>query len=104
MTGENTLDISIANSMMLKYRQNMETAQQHMEEAKAKMEQEKEQNKEAKREIGELISWAEIFDYAETDTKKMIIPRLVKRIDVGADYTINIQFRINTQQYTGEVA
>ena len=104
MTGENTLDISIANSMMLKYKQNMETAQQHMEEAKAKMEQEKEQNKEAKREIGELISWAEIFDYAETDTKKMIIARLVKRIDVGADYTINIQFRINTQQYTGEVA
>ena len=34
----------------------------------------------------------------------MIIARLVERIDVGADYTVNIQFRINTQQYTGEVA
>ena len=66
-----------------------------MEEAKAKMEQEKEQSKEVKREIWELISWTEIFDYAETDTKKMIIARLVKRIDVGADYTINIQCRIN---------
>ena len=55
MTGENTLDISIANSMMLKYRQNMETAQRQMEEAKAKMEQEKEQSKEAKREIALLL-------------------------------------------------
>ena len=48
----------------------METAQQHMEEAKAKMEQEKEQSKEVKREIWELISWTEIFDYAENRHEK----------------------------------
>ena len=90
LTGENSLDISIVNSMMPKY--------------KEKMEQEKEQSKEARREIGELVSWAEAFDDAEPETRRMIIARLVERIDIGADYSISIRFRISMKQYTGDVA
>ena len=104
LTGENSLDISIVNSMMPKYKEKMEQAQRHMEDAKAKMEQEKEQSKEARREIGELVSWAEAFDDAEPETRRMIIARLVERIDIGADYSISIRFRISMKQYTGDVA
>lgn len=104
LTGENSLDISIVNSMMPKYREKMEQAQRRMEDAKAKMEQEKEQSKEARREIGELVSWAEAFDDAEPETRRMIIARLVERIDIGADYSISIRFRISMKQYTGDVA
>jgi len=68
------------------------------------MDQEKEQNKEARREIGELVSWAEAFDDAEPETRRMIIARLVERIDIGADYSISIRFRISMKQYTGEVS
>ena len=75
-----------------------------MEDAKAKMDQEKEQNKEARREIGELVSWAEAFDDAEPETRRMIIARLVERIDIGADYSISIRFQISMKQYTGDVA
>ena len=104
LTGENSLDISIVNSMMPKYKEKMEQAQRRMEDAKAKMDQEKEQNKEARREIGELVSWAEAFDDAEPETRRMIIARLVERIDIGADYSISIRFRISMKQYTGDVA
>ena len=90
--------------MMPKYREKMEQAQRRMEEAKTKMDQEKEQSKEARREIGELVSWAEAFDKADPETRKMIIARLVERIDIGADYSISIRFRISMKQYTGEVA
>ena len=96
LTGENSLDISIVNSMMPKYREKMEQA--------AKMEHEKEQSKEARREIGDLVSWAEAFDEAEPETRRMIIARLVERIDIGADYSISIRFRISMKQYTGDVA
>lgn len=34
----------------------------------------------------------------------MIIARLVERIDVGADYSVKIRFRINMKQFTGEMA
>ena len=104
LTGENSLDISIVNSMMPKYREKMELAQQRMEEAKAKMEEEKEESKEARREIKELASWAEVFDDSQPDVRKMIIARLVERIDVGADYSVKIRLKINMRQYTGEVA
>ena len=92
------------NSMMPKYKEKMEQAQRRMEDAKAKMDQEKEQNKEARREIGKLVSWAEAFDDAEPETRRMIIARLVERIDIGADYSISIRFRISMKQYTGDVA
>ena len=72
--------------------------------SKAKMDQEKEQSKESRREIGELVSWAEAFDDAEPETRRMIIARLVERIDIGADYSISIRFRISMKQYTGDVA
>lgn len=64
----------------------------------------KEQSKEARREIGELVSWAEAFDDADSETRRMIIARLVERIDIGADYSISIRFRISMKQYTGDVA
>ena len=104
LTGENSLDISIVNSMIPKYKEKMEQAQRRMEDAKAKMEQEKKQRNEARREIGDLVSWAEAFDEVEPETRRMIIARLVERIDIGADYSISIRFRISMKQYTGDVA
>jgi hypothetical protein len=104
LTGENSLDISIVNTMMPKYKEKMELALKHMEEAKAKMEEEKEESNEARREIKELASWAEVFDDSQPDVRKMIIARLVERIDVGADYSVKIRLKINMKQYTGEVA
>ena len=46
----------------------------------------------------------EAFDDAEPETRRMIIARLVERIDIGADYSISIRFRISMKQYTGDVA
>ena len=40
----------------------------------------------------------------EPDFRKMIIARLVERIEVGADYSVKIRLRINMKQYTGDVA
>ena len=39
-----------------------------MEEAKTKMDKEKEPSKEARREIGDLVSWADAFDEADPET------------------------------------
>ena len=55
LTGENTVDISIVNAMMPKYKEKLETAQRRMEEAKAKMEKHAAQN--AAQEVSDLLSW-----------------------------------------------
>ena len=104
LTGENSLDISIVNSMMPKYREKMDQAQKRMEEAKTRMQEEQENGKEALREVGDLISWAESFESLDNEGKHSVIARLVDRIEIGADYAITIKFRISVRQYTGEVS
>ncbi len=99
LTGENTVDISIVNSMMPKYREKLQEAQRRMEEAKARMQEEEENTTEAVQEVRDLISWAQEFDLANTETKHMIIARLVERIEIGRDYEVQIKFRISVEQY-----
>lgn len=99
LTGENTVDISIVNSMMPKYKEKLETAQRRMEEAKARMEKEKEAARDATQEVADLLSWADAFDEANAETKHMIIARLVERIEINHDYEVEIKFRISVEQY-----
>ena len=99
LTGENTVDISIVNAMMPKYKEKLETAQRRMEEAKAKMEKEKEAAQTATQEVTDLLSWADTFDEANAETKHMIIARLVERIEINHDYEVEIKFRISVEQY-----
>ncbi len=104
LTGENSLDISIVNSMIPKYREKMEQAQRKMDEAKTKMLEEQEQGKAALREASELATWAETFDKTDNEGKHSIIARLVERIEISPKYVITIKFRVSMRQYTGEVA
>ena len=99
LTGENTVDISIVNAMMPKYKEKLETAQRRMEEAKAKMEKEKDATQTATQEVADLLSWANTFDEANAETKHMIIARLVERIEINHDYEVEIKFRISVEQY-----
>ena len=80
LTGDNTVDISIVNAMMPKYKEKLETAQCRMEKAKAKMKKEKDAAQNATQEVTDLLSWAEAFDDAAIEEKHRIIARLVERI------------------------
>lgn len=92
LTGENTMDIDIINSMMPKYREKLQ-------KAKAKIDTDKNSEKDAEQEIADLLSWAEAFDEANNEAKHMIIARLVERIEIGRNYKIEIKFRISIEQY-----
>ncbi len=104
LTGENTVDINIINSMIPKYKEKLAQAQKRMDEAKARMEEEQESAKDATREISDLISWAEQFDAASNAAKHMILARLIERIEVGRDYSVKIKYRISLEQYLQIVA
>lgn len=99
LTGDNTVDISIVNAMMPKYKEKLETAQCRMEEAKAKMKKEKDAAQNATQEVTDLLSWADTFGEANAETKHMIIARLVERIEIGHGYKAQIKFHINVAQY-----
>jgi len=47
----------------------------------------------------ELISWAELYDNAEFEMKKMIVNCLIRRVEVYSNYKIKIDFNFDFQQF-----
>ena len=49
----------------------------------------------------ELICWSKVFAKSSTAAKKMILSKLIERIEVGRGYEVNICFRISYAQFCG---
>ena len=47
----------------------------------------------------ELISWAELYDEASFEKKKMIVNCLIKRVEVSRGYNLKVEFNIDFQQF-----
>ncbi|MEA4895635.1 MAG: hypothetical protein VB064_10285 [Oscillospiraceae bacterium] len=47
----------------------------------------------------EVISWTELYDASDIPAKKMIVAKLINRIEVGRDYEIHIDFNIDLAQF-----
>ena len=95
LTGESQLDLSVVNSMLVKHRAKLETAQRAMEDARTRMEAEKENAAATKAQIDELLSWAECFEAADIGTKHLIVARLIERVEVKTGYKVHIKFIIS---------
>ena len=48
----------------------------------------------------DIISWAEMYDTASMEAKKMIVNCLIKRVDVYRDYKLHIDFNIDFTQFS----
>ena len=49
----------------------------------------------------EILSWAKIFRSCSNEAKKMILSKLIERIEVGRDYDLKISFRVSYAQFCG---
>lgn len=47
----------------------------------------------------ELISYADLYDNATFEAKKMIVNQLIRRVDVYRGYQISVRFNFNLAQY-----
>ena len=47
----------------------------------------------------ELISWAELYNEASFEKKKMIVNLLINKIEVCSGYKVNIKFNFNFEQF-----
>lgn len=102
LTGESQLDLTVANSMLLKHREKLQTARHAMEEAKARLEKEKSSAQQTKDQIDEMVSWADCYAKADIGTRHMIIARLIERVDVATGYKVHIKFRVSLRQFLGQ--
>lgn len=47
----------------------------------------------------ELLSWADLYNLSSFEAKKMIVNRMIERVDVQKDYKLHISFRFDMNQF-----
>lgn len=47
----------------------------------------------------ELLSWADLYNSSSFEAKKMIVNRMIERVDVQKDYKLHISFRFDMNQF-----
>jgi len=55
--------------------------------------------KEMEAKYDEVISWTELYDSVELPAKKMIVANLIRRIEVGVDYQLQIGLNIDLEHF-----
>ncbi len=48
----------------------------------------------------ELISWAQLYEEATLEKKKMVVNALINRIEMFRDYKVEIDFNFDFEQFT----
>ena len=48
----------------------------------------------------DIISWADMYDSASMESKKMIVSCLIRRVEVYRDYRLHIDFNIDFEQFS----
>lgn len=89
--------------------QAIQTVKKRIEDAGIQLEKLKEEEAQKKQGI-EMVtpaykqfkSWAEEFDTATMEQKKMIACQLLKRVEVGRDYTISVELNMTYSQFCTE--
>ena len=69
------------------------------EEASAELERNAELMANVSQLYEELISFADLYDSASFEAKKMIVSQLIRRVDVYRGYQIHVDFNFDLAQY-----
>ena len=102
VNGESKLDIDTINNMLPRLRAQLNEASARMDDIRGKLEEEQNGNDSQIEKLKEVLSWAVMFDRANTATKHMILAQLIERVVVSANGMIDIHFRLTAKQYLGE--
>ena len=103
LTGENQLDLSVVNSMLMKQKARLDAAAKAKEETKVQMEIEKHNKRANEVQVDEMLTWATRFDDASYEAKHLVIAQLVDRIEIRKNdgYDITIHWRMTAEQFLG---
>lgn len=86
-------ELLVSNGAAIKEQEEkLQAAEKDMAELNAKL-------KEMVAQYESIRDWAEVFDTAQVDEKKMILARIIKKITVNRDYEITIHFFLTLDEF-----
>ena len=102
LTGNSLFDQDMLSEMINENKAEREKAEAAYRESQDPLTKEEERINYLSRFVKDILDWSEQFDKLGTDQKKMILARLIDRIDVYRDYHMTIRFHVSLEDFFGE--
>ena len=100
LRGESTFSKELLGSMVAESETPCLELQKKFEEAQAAYDEGQAVMASLSAQYDDIISWADMYDVASMEAKKMIVNCLIKRVDVYRDYKLHIDFNIDFEQFS----
>ncbi len=91
--GESVFSPEMLSDMLKQGEEKCAELRQHWQDLQEAYEQSQETRRLVERQYQEIISMSEMYSSATTEAKKMIVSRMIERVDVGRGYDIHLTFR-----------
>ena len=89
----------ILAEMITTQEEKLKEAEALCESVSAELEKTTELMEEVAKQYEELLSYADLYDHATFEAKKMIVNQLIRRVDVYRGYQLNITFNFDLTPY-----
>ena len=99
LQGESSFSPEILNQMLIEAEQKENIYRQMYEEEVKNYADEENIRQGLGQKYDEVISYAQMYEFAEFETKKMIISTLIERIEVSRDYQVKVTFNVTLEQF-----
>lgn len=100
LRGESAFSQSLLGSLIADAETKCLEVQQQLEAAQAAYDEGQAVLASLNAQYDDIISWADMYDTASIEAKKMIVNCLIKRVDVYRDYKLHIDFNIDFEQFS----
>ena len=100
LRGESAFSQSLLGSLIADAETKCLEVQQQLEAAQAAYDEGQDVLASLNAQYDDIISWADMYDTASIEAKKMIVNCLIKRVDVYRDYKLHIDFNIDFEQFS----
>ena len=98
--GESSFSKELLNSLIAEAETKCRELQENLEAAQAAYDEGQAVMASLNTQYNDIISWAEMYDTASIEAKKMIVSCLIKRVEVYRDYKLHIDFNIDFAQFS----
>ena len=100
LRGESAFSKELLGSMVADAETKCLEVQRQFEEAQAAYDEGQAVMASLSTQYDDIISWADMYDAASLEAKKMIVNCLIKRVEVYRDYKLHIDFNIDFEQFS----
>lgn len=97
--GESSFSTDILSSLIHEAEEKCAELQKQLQEAQTVYEDGQTVMEKLSAQYDEIVSWAEMYDTASIEAKRMIVGHLIKRVDVYRGYKLHIEFNIDFEQF-----